>query len=425
MPSPRKGSRMNGPPIAAPAIRSPWFHGWTILAVAFLAQMLSMGTTVYGFGVFVKPLTTEFNVSRATLNNGFILFMLGMGLFSILIGRLLDRYPIRLIMFGGAIIMGAGFAALSACRTLTGMGLIIVGPLAFGATAIGPLVASTLVANWFTRLRGRAMGISSVATSLGGALVVPLIALSLEQFGWRVTLAVVGVLVAVLAGLSALLFIHNRPADIGLITDGSIQTSAQPGAFAGDDQSPRDWLYSRNFWCITFSVGLCFAINQSFLISLVPYATDLQIGLKQATLLLSCSSIASIAGKLVIGACADHIDKRLLMLLVIVCIVVQMSVLILQPSFLVLLIVCTLAGFAIGGELPVWGALVADCFGSVKYGAVMGAMNAVNTLLGLGAVYFIGTIYDRTASYAMAFQIFIGIAVLAALFLLFIRAKTE
>ena len=139
-------------------------------------------------------------------------------------------------------------------------------------------------------------------------------------------------------------------------------------------------------------------------------------------MLLSCSSVASIAGKLVIGAWADRVEKRFLMLLVIACIVLQMAVLILEPGYITLLVICTMAGFAIGGELPVWAAMVAESFGAARYGSVMGAMNAINTALGLSAVYFIGAVFDDTHSYTRAFQIFIGAALVAGVFAFFIRA---
>lgn len=402
----------------------PGFYGWKILAIVFIAQMLAMGTTVYGFGVFVKPLTEEFGVSRATLNRGFVVFMIGMGLFSPWLGRLLDRYRIRYIMAAGAALMGMGFVALGACRTLDQMALVVALPIALGATAIGPLVAATLVANWFSRQRGRALGISSAATSLGGALVVPLVAACVEQFGWRTALMAQGTVIAAVVGLLALCCIHNHPRDINLQPDGDSlpPDNDQPGA---EQTQAQRWWRSRNFWCITLSVGLCFAINQSFLVSLIPYATDLGIGLKEATLLLSCSSVASIAGKLVIGAWADRVEKRFLLLLVIACIILQMSVLILEPGYWALLVICTVAGFAIGGELPVWGALVAECFGAARYGSVMGAMNAANTALGLTAVYFIGTVFDRTGGYAPAFQLFIGIALIAGVFAIFIRSPAR
>ena len=415
---------MNKLSVSTSIIDAPGFYGWKILAIVFLAQMLAMGTTVYGFGVFVKPLTEEFGVSRATLNQGFVVFMIGMGLFSPLLGRLLDRYRIRYIMAAGAALMGIGFCALGICKTLDQMALVVALPIALGAAAIGPLVASTLVANWFSRQRGRALGISSAATSLGGALVVPLAAVCVEQFGWRAALVAQGAVIAAVIGLLALAFIHNHPRDIDLQPDGD---SAPPdiGKTAAEQTQAQSWWRSRNFWCITLSVGLCFAINQAFLVSLIPYATDLGIGLKQATLLLSCSSVASIAGKLVIGACADRVEKRFLMLLVIACIILQMAVLIFEPGYGVLLIICTLAGFAIGGELPVWGALVAECFGSARYGSVMGAMSAANTALGLTAVHFIGAMFDRNGNYAFAFQLFIGIALIAGVFAAFIRSPAR
>ena len=55
-----------------------------------------------------------------------------------------------------------------------------------------------------------------------------------------------------------------------------------------------------------------------------------------------------------------------------------LSVLIISPSFWVLFTVACIAGFAIGGELPVWAALLAERFGSRSFGTVMGLMSPLN-----------------------------------------------
>lgn len=401
------------------------FYGWWIIAALFITQMLAVGSTVYAFGHFVKPLSGEFDVARNTINGGLMLLLVGMGLSGPLLGHLLDRYPVRAIMLSGAALMGGGMIGIALSHSLAMMGALMLLAVAPGANAIGSLTASTLAARWFSRHRGKALGLSSVATSMGGFCIVPLIAFDIEQFGWRNALLLQGGLIIAIAGLLTLWLVHGRPQELGLQVDGDATATAAPASDAGAKQ----WTFAElarqpEFWQIALCVGILFGIGQALLASMVPYATDIGIGLREATLLVSALSISSVCGKLAIGAIADHVDKRWLLLAVIVCTIAQLAILIGKFDFPLLLVCCLLAGFAMGGELPLWGALVADYFGARSFGAVMGLMNPLIMVCNLGAVFAIGTAFDRLGNYDAAFMLFIGAAVLAAVLALRLQPKS-
>src|SRR4029450_3859427 len=56
----------------------------------------------------------------------------------------------------------------------------------------GPLPNQVLLSHWFDRTRGRAMGVAYLGIGIGGALV-PFLALWLtQQFGWRLSLHILG-----------------------------------------------------------------------------------------------------------------------------------------------------------------------------------------------------------------------------------------
>jgi len=408
--------------------QSKIFYGWWILAVVFVGEMLAIGSTSYAFGLFVKPAEEAFGISRATANAGIILVFLGMGVSAPFLGRLLDRYSARSIFIGGALVMGAGMIGVGLAPKLWMIALCLVLLVAPGAMAIGPLAANTLVARWFTRHRGKAMGMAAVATSLGGAIIVPFMAFNLDRYGWREALMIQGVVIAVAMILMTTWIIRDRPQDLGLLPDGDAAGSA--AAEQSAQQSGRLWtvrqlVRTRDFWCIGLSVGTMFAINQSVLVSMVPYATDAGIGLAQATLLVSGLSIASILGKLCFGALADKVDKRWLLLTVIACTVLMLSVLILSPSFWVLFGVVCIAGFAIGGELPVWAALLGERFGAKSYGTVMGLMSPINMGFNLVAIGYIGKAFDRTGSYAVPFSHFMVLAGVATVLTVLISSRSK
>lgn len=403
-------------PVAA-AIRSPAgvvYYGWWVVAAVFVAEMFAIGSTSYAFGMFVIPVGSEFDLPRATTNTGLVLILLGMGLSAPLVGRLLDRFPAQWVLTGGALVMGVGLIGIGLAQDLwliAALLLCLVGP---GAGAIGPLSAATIVSRWFQQRRGRALGITSVATSLGGAVLVPVIGFNLGLFGWRGALLIQGAIIIVVVAAIALWLVRDSPDQLGLGRDDD--PSAGPlnsGTAQRERWRVRALLRDWDFWCITLAVALTFAVSQSLLATLVPYAIDMGIMPERAAWLISVLAISSILGKLFFGAVADRFDKRWLLLIVALFIVCQLAVLLWQPSFWALLLLLGVTGLATGGELPVWAALVAERFGTASYGVVMGCMNLLVTLSSLVAIRYSGKAYDVIGSYDAAFIVFILCAVVA------------
>lgn len=400
------------------------FYGWWIVAGVFVAEMFAIGSTSFAFGVFVVPVSDEFGLSRATANTGLVLILLGMGLSAPLIGRLLDRFPVRWVLVGGAVSMGSGLVGIALVSDLFWIAvllMLLVGP---GAAAIGPLSATAVVSRWFRRQRGRALGVTSVATSLGGAVLVPVIGFNLELFGWRGALLIQGLAIMAVVSLVSLAVVRDRPQDMGLLPDGATETSTVDAAPAETATwSLAALLRSRDFWCIALVVAPTFAASQALLVTLVPYAIAMDISPPRAALLVSILAFSSILGKLVFGAIADRVDKRWLLLVIILFILMQFGLLLARPGFWALFGLLGITGLATGGELPVWAALVADRFGAASYGLVMGCMSLMVTLTSLIGIRYIGQAYDLYGSYDAAFCVFMACVLGAALAVRFISSS--
>jgi len=411
-------------PLSTPMAPARIFHGWWIVAAGFVCTALLIGSTTYSFGLFVAPITAEFGLSRANANLGFIALLIGFALWAPLAGRLLDRVPARRVMAGGALLFAGGFALIAASRTPLPMALAILGPVAAGTVAGGALAANTIAARWFQRRRGRALGVLAVATSAGGFLMPPLIAAMMQAWGWRSALVVQGLLVATLAIGVAWTLIRDRPEELGLSADGhATPLDALPAATTSQDGA---WTFgrllrTRNFWLLSCGAGILLGADQALLSSMIPYGTDAGLTPTQASLLVSSLTFSAILGKLVIGALADRIDKRLLFCAVAACNFAFLCILLASPGYATLLVACAIIGLAIGGTYPLWTTLAADCFGTASFGAVLGTMNLLMVPFSIMAVRYIGEVFDRTGSYGPAFVTFMATAVVSVLLILGLR----
>ena len=68
-----------------------------------------------------------------------------------------DRGSIRRVMMLGALVLAVSMALLARATALWQVGLLFSAGSAIGMAMLGPMASSTAMANWFSRLRGRAL----------------------------------------------------------------------------------------------------------------------------------------------------------------------------------------------------------------------------------------------------------------------------
>jgi MFS family permease len=401
-----------------------WFYGWNVIGVGVLAQGVAMGATAYSYGVFIKPLEVEFEASRLATVLGMSVFNAAMGLVSPFVGSALDRGSIRAVMVRGALLMGVGFGAIAYASALWQVGAVYAAAVAAGATMLGPIAGSTLATNWFNVRRGQALGISALGTSLGGLLIPPLAAFLIETLGWRSAFQVLGLGVVALIVPPIWLIVVNRPEHRGLWPDGVRPDGLDPGRPVVEART--NWttgriLRDRSFWVLTITVGLIFSGFGALMANLVPLARDQGVGAQPAAYLMSCLAGFGVLGKLAFGTAADHIDKRVALWTAIGLAAASLSLLLGEASYARMLVASAGFGLSSGGLLPVWGSLIGLRFGRDSFGRVMGLMYPVMMPLTLTGAPFAGWVFDRTGSYSLAFQVFLGAFALAALVLVFLR----
>ena len=156
------------------------------------------------------------------------------------------------------------------------------------------------------------------------------------------------------------------------------------------------------------------ASDGAYLASQKPYLLELGIEDRAASFLAACQAISAVGGKIGIGLAADRVDLRRLFVIVALCHVLLLLILIAQPSYAILLASMALFGVGVGGVYPLLATLTAAAFGSKSFGMVAGSMQLALLPVSIGLITFIGASHDRTGSYTLAFQVFIGVVLLAS-----------
>ncbi|MBW2623925.1 MAG: MFS transporter, partial [Deltaproteobacteria bacterium] len=220
---------------AVPARRPKMFYGWYIVAVSFLCWFAADSFGWYTFGIFIKPITEELGWTTVMLTGALTLRSIFSGLIDPIIGPLADtRHGARILMSAGVLIAGSVPLAVSRVSEPWQFYLFygIIGAL--GMVGFGGLVTNAIISKWFIRLRGRAIGVSTMGVSIAGLIFVPMVHSLNARLGWRTTLVVLALIIWVLTIVPVVLLVRRRPEDMGLLPDGDEpeETAAEDGDLA-------------------------------------------------------------------------------------------------------------------------------------------------------------------------------------------------
>ena len=166
------------------------------LFVAVLCMILGT-SSMYAVAVFLPAVQADFGVSRSDVSLPYTYMMLGLGLGSILMGKLADRFGVSAALQLGAVCVGLGYI-LSGFAPNIIIFSIFHGLLLgfFGASStFAPLMADTSM--WWSKYRGLAVGICSSGNYVAGTIWPPLVQYGIEHMGWRNTYIAMGIVCGV------------------------------------------------------------------------------------------------------------------------------------------------------------------------------------------------------------------------------------
>jgi sugar phosphate permease len=395
------------------------FRGWWIVIVSIAGLSFSTGTMlIYTFGVFAKPLANELKSSRSSIALAVSLVDLGVMFAAPGAGRLADRYGAR-----GVIV--TSLIGLSACL----IGLAFLQPplwhfyaLYAVAGVIGvatvPVTYSRVIANWFDRKRGLALGIGNSGVGLGAFITPSLAQFLIDRSGWRIAyLGLAGACLAIALPV-VWIFLRATPEEVGLRADGAPTGATGAPARSIDGISVREAFRTRTFWllCIIFfCVSAC--VNGA-IAHLTPLLTDSGVSGRSAALATSIFGASAIAGRMGNGYLVDRFFGPRLAAIVFCGAALAIVILRSGPAIGGAYLASALLGLAAGAEGDVMPFLVSRYFGMRSMAELFGCMFGVFTLGNATGRYFFAAGFDATGSYKMPLTcafVAVALAILASL----------
>jgi len=375
--------------------------------------------------VFFKALTEEFGWSRGQLSGVFSVGYLVAGMSAPLWGRLTDRRGPRSALVPATLITSVFCVVLALTPNLVSM-YGIYALFTFGEAGISAIPLSVLLASWFVRMRGRAIGIAYTGVGFGQLAITPIAGLLVVSVGWRFGYAVFGAAMLVLM-LPVALWTVNRPEDMGLLPDGStpVNGGAEPELTVGESGVDVGVAArTSSFWMLGVIWLLSEAAIMAVLLHQVPLMTDRGSSTEWAALIAGLVGGASIGGRLALGLLAERLQTRWLYF---ACYAVQaVGVVLLWGAAALgafgLIAYAVVFGFAMGGSASINPLLLAEFYGVRSLGGIFGLLAIAATLGGAIGGWGAGLLHDEIGSYDLVLALCTGSVLLGMLLIVLLRS---
>ncbi|MCU1306240.1 MAG: transporter [Acidobacteriaceae bacterium] len=378
------------------------FYGWWIVFTCALGLLSGVPIAVYSFGVFFKALANDFHASRAAISFAFTLYNV-VGAFSVpMIGWLIDRYGARRVIIPATVL----YALILISGTTLGSGIwryyLFYAALGLAGSGTNPVPYGVIVAHWFNRRRGLALGFMLLGIGIGGTIVPIVTQRLIANFGWRMTYGILGCAVLLLPLPMVATFLQNDPSERGLLPDGAEATPDSPRQdLKHEGLSWHEIWHSSTFWIMTTSFFLAGASVHAGVLHMPALLTDRGLSAERGAVASSVIGLSLIAGRFGAGFLLDRFFAPRVAMLLLGASGVGLGILWAGSTGNLALAAAFLVGFGMGAEADIIAYLFGRYFGLRAFGIAFGHAFGAFMLAGALGTLLMGAAFDWTHSYTV------------------------
>ena len=289
---------------------------WWAAAATFLA-LLGAAAFRATPSVMIEPLRAEFGWSIGTISMALSVNLALFGITAPFAAALMERFGVRRVVSIALLMVAAG-SGLTVFMTASWQLVLLWGVIVgLGTGSMAMALVATVVGRWFVARRGLVSGILTAASATGQLIFLPTIAHIVQSAGWRTASLTISVCALAVVPV-VLLFLRERPADVGALPYGGTPADVVPplrtgaarlavGTLVGATRTRTFWLLAGGFFvCGATTTGL---VQQHFM----PAAHDHGMPVTTAATLLALVGVFDLVGTIGSGWLTDRFDPRILL----------------------------------------------------------------------------------------------------------------
>jgi MFS family permease len=392
-----------------------------VLTGVVVVSSVGSGMPWYTMGILFTPLTAEFDWGRGAYSIATSLFILSLNLSALPIGSLVDRWGSRRMMGIMGVASCLVWMLISQVGRLGQQAILVqlyalYALLGIASSGLGNVPCSALVARWFKKRRGLAMGVSLIGGSLPGVILVPLSAPLIDAYGWRAFTAGLGLL-ALVASIPTVLWIIRDPPDEPEPKSGAVTQTP----VATPSHSAREALRMPSFWIIGVAFALGLAASVAIQMHAIPFLMDRGLTRATASSIWGFLALWGIIGKVALGWAADRFSAKAVYSVSLLAQALAVVIAFASASPAAAWGFAMLFGLGMGGQICTRATIVAEYYGVRAYGTIWGLVTLFTLPGTVGGGPLAGFLYDISGNYRTPYAIFVVAFVLGAAAVLLLR----
>ena len=358
-----------------------------------LILLFSLGITgtvgMWSVVVVMPAIESDFNIDRGKASLLYATTMVGFGLGNFLIGKIIDKYGLKLPIIVATLILVISYLIGTISTEFWHLLILQIFMGTAAATFFGPSMAD--IGNFFEKRRGLAVAIIASANYVAGAFWPLIISYFLETMTWKdVYLYIALICIIIMIPISFFLKnnISQNESDINTEASNTKLTNLSPSAL--------------QTLLILAGIGCCLAMAMPQ-VHIVALCVERGFGLSIGAEILAVMLFSGMISRVGFGYLSDKIGP--VYTLFIGSLLQMISLVFFLPfdSQLSLYIVSLMFGLSQGGIVPAYAMIVRKYLPLKEVGERVGLV-IMATIVGMGlGGWMSGEIFDITQSYKLAF----------------------
>ncbi len=364
-----------------------WQKPIVVLILATIVISVTYGTR-QSFGMFMLPITIDFNWGREELSFAIAIQNIVYGLAAPLVGAIADRWgPIK-VLVASAVLYTIGLLLMGQSSTPEGMVMSIGLFTGIGASGCAlPMLLSVVGRVAPENKRTMWFGIVTSGGTAGQMFIVPFIHGAIQSIGWVSTTLMMAVMVALIIPIAATI------------------SSAAAGEMNKKDTQSLGQVINQarthsGFWLLTVGFFVC-GLQVNFITAHLPaYLAESPVGAAMGAIAISLIGFFNMLGTWTAGWLGGkYRKKRILSAIYAARSLVILGFVTLPLSETSVVIFSAMVGFLWLATVPLTSGIVVQIFGPRYLATLYGVVFLSHQLGSFLGIWFGGRLFDQTGSY--------------------------
>jgi len=315
-------------------------------------------------------------------------------------GRAADRFGVRWLMAGGALLGAAGLAGFSAATAgwqVLAVWWLVIGP-ATALTFYEPAYVAIQQA-FGESARARAIGVLTLTAGLSGPIFTPATGALVDALGWRDATRVLALALACAAPIAALL------------------VSARPAAHTAvrRRRANLDAFRASRLKVFTLGAVLAYGALEALVVHRIARFQELGFGLGTVTFWAAVSGLTTLPGRFLLPVLARRVGATVVFAGVLAVLASAAALMISGDAYWQMALSFVVFGLVFGSALPLRAIVMSQWTATAVFGTVMGAQAAMIAFGRAGVPAFVGGMHDWLDGYGAAMALVCALLTVAAL----------